>query len=368
METCSNPGCDHPGTNKCSACKKQPYCGPTCQTADWVHHKEECPGHLLKIANTNLLKCKTFYHANNYPQALHCANLAATKLKQLKDHNAANPRPIPEELIHLIDTALMTKYNCLLFMARHREALEAAKEWYCLWPTKHTHPPAIKAAFALVGSCIMNKEYADAVLYAHTTWETITLSRDSYIPEREREWFTATGALHLAKATFALAQDGGMPAEEKPAAGRETIMLTRRALEIHTRLHGAVGADAANDMLLLASLLDFFNDVHVDEALRLREQAKAVFVRLQGSLSPNVATCERNLGNAYSSRSNRAHAANDLDREVAMLELAIPHYLEAARVYRAINQLDDADQATQDAVDDEKQLRKVQIIIAATRG
>ena len=47
--TCSNPGCDRPGTNKCGACDSTPYCGPTCQKEDWPHHKEECPGNTLLL-------------------------------------------------------------------------------------------------------------------------------------------------------------------------------------------------------------------------------------------------------------------------------------------------------------------------------
>ena len=161
METCANPGCDQPGTNKCSACKTTPYCGPICQTANWAHHKEECPGHLRKIGMAHLEKAEGFYLEHNCPQTIRHADLAATKLKQMKD------RPVED-----IDEALRCKYNALAFMGRYREALECAKEWYCLWPTKHTHPPAITASFSLIESCMFNKEYFDAALYARTLWET----------------------------------------------------------------------------------------------------------------------------------------------------------------------------------------------------
>ena len=136
MVTCANPGCDQPGTNQCSACKTTPYCGPICQTADWAHHKEECPGHLLKVGMANFEKAQGFHLEQNWPQTLRHADLAATKLKKLKD------RPVED-----IDEALGMKYDALNFMGRHSEALECAKEWYCLWPTKHTHPPAINASF-----------------------------------------------------------------------------------------------------------------------------------------------------------------------------------------------------------------------------
>ena len=47
----------------------------------------------------------------------------------------------------------------------------------------------------MIESCIHNEEFFDAVLYARTTWETITLSRDSHIPDDE-QWFTAYGRDH----------------------------------------------------------------------------------------------------------------------------------------------------------------------------
>ena len=106
----------------------------------------------------NLGKVKGFYRANNWPQVLHCSDLAATKLKQIKD------RPLED-----ISEALSYKHDALNMMGRHRESLECAKEWYCLWLTKHTHLPAIRAGFALMESCIHNKEYFDAVVYARTS-------------------------------------------------------------------------------------------------------------------------------------------------------------------------------------------------------
>ena len=117
MATCSNPGCDQPGTNKCSACKATPYCGPICQTADWTRHKEECPGHLRKVGMANLEKAQGFYREHNWPQTLHYSDLAVTKLKQIKD------RPI-----ELISEALRCKFIALNMMGRHSEAVECAKE------------------------------------------------------------------------------------------------------------------------------------------------------------------------------------------------------------------------------------------------
>ena len=359
METCANPGCDQPGTNKCSACKTTPYCGPICQTADWAHHKEECPGHLRKVGMANLEKAKGFHRQRIWQQTLRHAELAATKLKQLKD--------LPVELI---DDALKSKYNALLFMGRNREALECAKEWYCLWPTKHTHPPAIIASFAVIESCIHNKEFFDAALYARTLWETITLSRDSHIPDNQREEFTARGALELARATLALAQSEGMPAEEQQGAGVEAIMLARRALEIYTQLHGAESHHVGNSMVVLASVLAYFNNIDDDEVLRLYEQAKAIFARVEGSSSLYVASSDFNLAAAYHNRAVRAHAADDLDGCVANAELALPRSREAARIFRAANHMDNADQAAQHVVKIENMLRDVtgQIAARASRG
>ena len=351
MTTCANPGCDQPGTNRCSACKTKTYCGPKCQTADWAHHKDECPGHLRKVGMANLEKAERFYRELNSQQTLHHADVAATKLKQMKD------RPVEE-----IDDALRIKYNALSLMGRLREALECAKEWYCLWPTKHTHPPAIRASFAVIQSCMLNKEYFDAALYARTLWETITLSQDSHIPDHQLQEFTARGAMELARALWQLAEHGDMPAEEKQEAGVEAIMLARRALEINTQLCGIASEQCAASMGTLASVLDYFNGVDDDEILRLNEQAKIIHARIQGSSSYNVATGERNLGLVYA---KRAQAAHDLDRYVVNLELALPRFREAVRIYRAINQEDRAIEATQHVISVEGKLRELTIERAA---
>ena len=122
-------------------------------------------------------------------------------------------------------------------------------------------------------------------------------------------------------------------------------------------------------MGLLASVLDYFNDVDDDEVPRLHEQAKVIFTRVDGTLSPNAVTCERNVGLAYGRRANRAATANDLDRYVANLELALPHYREAVRIYRAINHMDMADEFAREVVRVEEELRRIVIErAAATRG
>ena len=348
MATCSCPGCDKPGTNKCSACQTTPYCGPICQTADWAHHKEECPGHLRKIGLANLAKAESFHNQNNWPQTLRYTDLAATKLKQIKD------RPVES-----IDDALRMKWNALGMMGQLKEQLECAKEWYCLWPTKHTHPPAISASFAVVESCLQNKEYADAAIYAQTLWETINdTSTNNHIPAAQRQPFIARGALELARTTLRLSEHGGLPPGAKQAAGQEAISLGRRALEIHTQLHGRESQEVAGDLGILAQILGGFNDVDDEEITRLLQQAIDIYARVQGKLSPNVAAGENSLANAYLRRANKEHAAHDLERRVANLELAMPHYREAIRIYRAANRPADVDRVTRDATKVSELLQK----------
>ena len=262
--------------------------------------------------------------------------LSISKLKQLKD------RPIDE-----LSEAMRCKFYALNMTNRHGEAMECAKEWYCLHLTRHTHPPAIDAGFAVIESCMHNLEFYDALLYARTTWETITLSRDSHIPDDQRDEYIAQGAKLLAKALHAFAESGGMPAEEKHAAGVEATMLARRALETSTQVYGTESSHVAEDRGLLASILDQFNDVDDEEIPLLYHQSMASFVRLHGQASQNVAVCEKNLGNMYQKRAKRAVNAEDLDREIANWEMSLLHYREAVRIYRAINFIDIAEKILQ---------------------
>ena len=301
----------------------------------------------------HLAKATGFDRARNYAQVLRHADIAITKLNQLND------RPLEE-----LSEAMRCKFYSLNVIGRKGEALECAKGWYCLWLKKHTHPPAIDAGFALIESCIHNNEFFDAVLYARTLWETLTLIRDSHIPDNKRELYIAQGAKFLAKALFALAQSGGMPAEEQQATGVEAIMLARRALETSTQVHGAESSQVGEDLATLASILDYFNHVDDDEIPRLFGRAKAIYSRQHGILSPNVATCEKNLGIHYGRRADRAQDAHDLDRFVTNLELALPLFREAARIYRIANRVDAAAEASRYAAREEKRL---QIATAAKR-
>ena len=355
---CTRPGCDQPGLSLCSSCRLVGYCCRTCQVEDWPRHKEvDCQGHLRKIGMSHLQKAKGFYRDRNWEQSLGYSELALVKLKQLND------RPI-----EALDDTLRCKFTSLNQMGRDREALECAKERYCLYVTSHTHPPAIEASFDLIQSCIHNEEYEDAALYSRTTWETITLSRDSHIPDNQRQWFNAEGAYYLARAMLALARNGDVPPEANQAVGQEAIGLARRALEIYTQLHGLEHDSVANAMCILADALDYFNNVDDVEVLRLHEQSISIQARVEGRLSVNIAVGENNLAVAYRNRAKRACAANDLDREMINLEQSLPHLREAARIFRVIHHTEDADDAAQAVADVEEELRQCAIARAAVAG
>ena len=356
MATCACPGCDQPGTNLCSACKTTPYCGPICQTADWAHHKEECPGHLRKTGLAHLEKARGFERAYNYLQALRYAELALTKLKLLKD------RPL-----EALDDAYSFKTSSLQFLGRFGEAMENAKERYTMWAmTNIRHPRSIWAAFDLIDCCIHTEEFVDAELFARTAYEIINEKTDNIIPMDERPEILARGAYYLAQATYLLAKAGGIAPEAKQEAGVKAIALAREALELGTQLYGAESDNVAGDLGTLAGMLEFFNDEDDDdEILRLYLQAKAIFARVQGNSSPNVAVNENNLSITYRNRAKRAEAAHDLDRVVANLHLALPHLHEAARIFRTINRVDDANRILRTIGKVEKEIDQVRTLIAA---
>ena len=351
VKSCANPGCDQPGTSSCSACKTTVYCCVICQTADWSHHKEECQGHLRKVGKANLAKAQAqFEHQRNVAQALHYAELAATKLKQLNDRRL--------ETVELIDEALRCKFDALQFMDRHREAMECIKECYTLWAMNQIrNPGSITAALGLIRSCINNGEYEDAEHYARHAMFMINDMTDNFIPSDLRPQFLAEGSRYLAMAIYKLAEAGGIPPDDKQKAGEEAIALARQALQIRTQVHGTESAKVALSIGLLADILDYFNDVDDDEILRLHEQANAIISRVEGSSSLNVAVGEKNMGSSYYNRAKRAHAANDPDREQANLELALPHFRESARIYRAINRVDKADEALRHIAVVEEEIR-----------
>ena len=347
---CANPGCDQPGTNKCSACETTPYCGSICQTADWPHHKEECEGHLLKVGNAHLSKANGFFDARNWVQTLRYSDLALVKL------NAMKKRPL-----EVISLALEHKCQALKYLARYAEALQCAKDKYNLWALARgpAHPLTIDAAFYLIECLLHNKEYEDAELYARTLWEISHTNnhRDNDIPGDKRAGYVAMAADLLAQAIFRWVESGGIPPGEKQQAGEEAIARARQALEIYTQLHGTESRQAAVAMCGLSNVLDYFNDNDDDEVLRLLEQGIAVEARVAGRTSRNVGARVNALGVAYDNRARRAHAANDRERCVANLELALPHFREAARVCIALNHTDAANSALSMVVDIESKLR-----------
>ena len=226
---------------------------------------------------------------------------------------------------------------------------------------------AIEAAFALISSSMHNNEFADAVLYASTLWEIINHKHDNKIPDDVRPPYIARGAYHLAEATLQLAMAGGIPlGEKRKKAGQETIALARRALEIHTQWYESENGEIANDMAVLAEALDHFNDCDDEEVLRLFEQAKAINARVYGGLSASVARGESKMGGVCYKRAERAlQLANDLDRFLANMKLALPHFRESARINRAIGLVDMANQTAQLITQVEKRLQDV---VAASKG
>ena len=140
--TCSNSGCERPGINKCSACDSTPYCGPTCQREDWPHHREKCPGHLLKIALTQRSKASGFYGLKNWPQVVRCCDLSLVKLKLITKN-----RPLQQT-----DDALNMKVDALKYMGQYDAALDSVTERYQLWSMGKgpAHPKTITAAFQLI--------------------------------------------------------------------------------------------------------------------------------------------------------------------------------------------------------------------------
>ena len=327
-------------------------------------------GRLHEEARIHLEEAEECWTEYNGEQTLSFCEMAMTKLKQL---NA--------DVTDMFDDALRLKFNAMSYMGQHTEALECARERYSLWNTTHIRNPGtcssnddddltnlhgmLSAAFPLIESLIHNNEYAEAEPIARIAYETIIINGGLITPEDERHQFLAQGSKLLALATYWLAYSNGIPSEEKLQAGAEAISLARNAIEIDTQLHGAESEEIAFDLLTLADILKYFNGDD-DEILRLYELAIAIYSRVQGSLSPNVAVGENNLGNAYQKRAIAAQNANNLHRCVANLELALPHFREAERIYRAINHMDAADRAAQRAVTVENKLQQIQLQIAAS--
>ena len=74
------------------------------------------------------------------------------------------------------------------------------------------------------------------------------------------------------------------------------------------------------------------------------------------------------MGDAYRNKADRATIADDWDRCMNDLALVLPHYREAARIYRAINHVDAADRARRNFDEVEDEMRQVRIASAAAAG
>ena len=174
-------------------------------------------------------------------------------------------------------------------MARHREAREIAEERYTLWAMNHLrNPGSIYAAFALIRSCVDNKQFEDALIFSREAMFMISDMADNFIPADKQPEFLADGSYYLALALFRLSLAGGIPPEEKQKAGEEAIKLARKALGLHTRLNGIESDRVALDMATLADALNHFNNRDDDEVLRLLERAISITARGQGTVSMNM--------------------------------------------------------------------------------
>ena len=306
------------------------------------------------MGKVNLDKATGFHQQQNWVQTLRYAEIAATKLKQLKDRRL--------ETVEAIDNALSIKFDSLQFCGRHREALECIKECYTLWAMNHLrHPGSMNAALALIESCIHNKEYEDADRYSRHAYFMIAEMTDNFIPSDERPSFLARVSYYLAQAILCLTKAGGIPRERKQKAGEEATKFARQALEIHTQLHGTESTEVALSAGVLADVLSYFNIVDDnDEVFRLLEQAIATFRRVEGNSSSNVAIHENKIGSAYVDRANRATLANNLDHRLLNLELSLHHCREALRIFKAINhETQDSDAVQRNITIVEESIRRI---------
>ena len=298
----------------------------------------------------NLENATRFLGNNNHMQALRYAEVALTKLKLLKDD-----RPL-----EALNVAFTCKTTALNFMGRYGEAMESAKERYSMWAmTDIRNPNSIWAAFDLIECCLHLNEFVDAEMFARTAYEIINQRTDNIIPNDGRQQILARGAYYLAKATFRLAQAGGIAPEAKQAAGVKAIALAREALEINRQAYGVESTTVATTMEALAEMLDYFNEVDDDEVIRLYEHSISIFARVQGELSVTVAVAEHNLGLQYKRRAIRAHNAHDLDLAILNLNLALPRYCEATRIFKATNRMDYADASVRESLNVKEMLRSV---------
>ena len=333
----------------------EPCCCPNCglSTCDDVTRKmtilvkaKGLDSKSISLVLACLEKAQDFEDKREHVQALRYADFALTKLKQLKNR--------PLSVIEIISDALRMKYNALNLLHRRKEALECATERYSLWSKNYMRNVGmIHSSIPLIESLINNKAFDQAQLIAGTVYEMTNHPTTNNIPEDDQQPLLANAAHYFSSATLKLAQAGGIPPEEKQKTGKEAIMLLHKAMEIHAQLHGAESVNVAQDIGTLAHVLAYFNNID-DEVLRLTKQAIAIYRRKEGNLSQNVAIGEYNLANEYYSLAMKAVREGDQNGIVVNLELSLPHYLEAMRIYRAINDVDEVEKIEKEIVDIKK--------------
>ena len=310
----------------------------------------------------HLAKAVGFHRGQNWLQTLRYSEIAANKLKQLKDRRL--------ETVKIINDAILLKFDSFQRLGRHREALECIQECYTMWAMNHVrNPGSMTAALALIQSCIQNKEYEDAERYARHAYFMIAEMTDNFIPSDQRSRFLADVSYYLALAIHRWAKSVGIPPEDKQKAGEEAIEHARRALELFNQLHGTESTKAAGAMSGLADALSYFNKDD-DEVISLREKAISIMRRQEGNLGVNVCLGENNLGLTYYNRALSAKAVNDEDRELSYLQLALPKYREAARIAMANNHFDMVERVTRHIVQIEERIQQIEIAktAATTRG
>ena len=349
MSICAYPGCDQFGSKLCALCLVECYCCDTCQKGAWTRHREVCIGHLRKkreYISSFLQRARGFKQANNHVEALRCAEMALTKLKKMKNR--------PLAIIELIDEASNLKGSALRALERRIDYLECVTENYALWANSFRRDLGhIDASFELICSLTHNKDYEQAHLIAGTVYEMTLYPTNNDIPEDQQQRYLAEASSYYARATYWLALAGGIPPEEKQKVGEETIAVARKALEIQSQLNGV---DSCLSVIhALADVLEYFNNDDGDEVPRLREQALAIDRRVNG-ISARVAFYEKELGDTYYSRAKRA---DNQDRRLLNLELALPHFHEAAQIYKAFSDVARANYVAHSAAEVEVNIRQI---------
>ena len=205
----------------------------------------------------------------------------------------------------------------------------------------------------------------DAERYARHAYFMIAEMTDNFIPSDQQPQFLADISYWLAVSIFRLAEDGGIPPEKMQKAGEEAIAHARKALELQTQLRGTEDVFVADAMNGLAVVLNFFNIFEDNEKIRLMDQSNAIFLRIEGSLSVNVAVGEGKLGTLYGDMARRQLANNDLDLCVVTLELALTHFGEALRICRLNNHVEVANDVLRNIAHVKEDMRKVGIARAA---